>query len=56
MNPNIKIATTKYLYLEAQKDPELMKYLPDFKGKRVPSRKYMLDIINTVNRRQAENI
>ena len=37
------------LYEIAIKDPELMRYLPDLGVKRVPSRKYMLNIMNTIN-------
>ena len=36
------------LYEIVMKDPELMKYLPNLGGKRFPSRKYMLGVINTV--------
>ena len=33
------------------KDPELMKYLPDLGEKSVSSRKYMLNIMNTIKPR-----
>ena len=42
---------TVNLYEKAMKDPELMRYLPDLGVKRVPSRKYMLNIMNTIKPR-----